>query len=237
MILLIEANRLARKRLSDLVSRERIIGVDSVPQVFEMVCKFRNNFDLIISNIRLIKDLLLKGTLSRLCEKLDMKVPPVLIYYNKGDEWMKKEFAVVRQKHKIIEYDKNNSGFPLDYISAIEELYPDVITDIKEATEIWSTGDEGESAENIRKWLVEEGFLEAIASSQIGKLAHDIEQIIPVVKRILLEEQEQKEMLKEGLRDTGNYRQKYFELKRKHEELLKFVDELIEYSKEHKRKK
>ncbi len=236
MILLVEGNRLVRKRLSDLINRERIIGVDSIPQVFEMICKFRNNFDLIISNIRLIKDILLKGTISKLCAKLNMEVPPILIYYDKGDEKLRKEMARSRQQYKIIEYDKNNNSFPLDYFSAIKELYPHVVTDMKHATEIWAKGDEAESVENIRKWLVEEGFLESIASSQIGKLAHDIEQIIPVVKRILLEEQEQKEMLKEGLKGTGNYRKKYFELKRKHEELLKFVDDLVDYSKDKKGK-
>lgn len=232
MILLAEPNRLIRKRLSDLISRERIIGVDSLPHVLEMICKFRNNINLIIANIRLLKDILLKGTLLNLYEKLHIEIPPVLIFYRKGDEKIKEEFEKTEYKHKLIKYDRDDNNFPLHYIWAIKELYPEVITDIKKANEIWSKGDETESVESIRKWLVEEGFLEAIASSQIGKLAHDIEQIVPVIKRILLEEQEQKEMLKEEVKDKGNYRKMYFELKRKHDELVKHVNDLIDYSKE-----
>lgn len=42
MILLIEPNRRIRKRLCDLLNRERILGVDSYAQTLEMIAKFKN---------------------------------------------------------------------------------------------------------------------------------------------------------------------------------------------------
>ena len=70
MILLIEPDKAIRKKLSDLLSRERIIGVDSAQQTLEMILKFKDNLNVIIANIRLLREAISRDIISKLCQKL-----------------------------------------------------------------------------------------------------------------------------------------------------------------------
>lgn len=229
MILLIEPNKNIRKRLCDLLNRERIIGVDALPQTFEMICKFKNSVHIIIANIRLLHDIVSKGTLFRLCEKLYVEVPPILAFYRRGDEEIKRDFEENYRQYKLIDYDKDDTSFPERYIMAIRELYPEVIADINKATEMWLKGDEPETPIDHRKWLEEQGFVEAMENLKIGKLTQDMEQIIPLMKKMLSEE---KKLLKNKTKKQEiDYKRMYFELKQKHAELLKYVKELVDLSK------
>jgi len=229
MILLIEPNKNIRKRLCDLLNRERIIGIDSLPQTFEMICKFKNSIHIIIANIRLLHDIVSKGTLFRLCEKLYVDIPPILAFYRKGDEKIKHEFEKNYQQYKLIDYDKDDTSFPERYIMAIKELYPEVIADINKATEVWLKGEEPETLIDHREWLEKEGFIKTMENLKIGKLTQDMEQIIPLMKKMLSEE---KKLLKNKTKKQEiDYKRMYFELKQKHDELLKYVKELIDLSK------
>jgi len=147
--------------LCDLLSRERIIGVDSIPETLEMVCKFKNNFEIIIANIHLLYEILSRETLFRLCNKLYIDIPPLLGLYTKGDEKIKKEFEKKYSKYKLVEYDEEDEHFPERYLQALKELYPDVIADAKKATETWLKGEETKELKETREWLEQEGFIEA----------------------------------------------------------------------------
>lgn len=231
MILLIEPNKRIRKRLCDLLNRERILGVSSYVQTLEMIAKFRNNINIIIANIRLFKNILLKGTLFRLCQKLYIEIPPILVFYRKGDEKIKEEFEKNKVNCSLVWFDAEDTSFPERYIGAIKNLYPEIIADISKATEIWLKGEESETPKDHRKWLEEEGFLEAMENLKIGKLTRDVEQIIPLMKKMLFEEKKGSQEKKPKKKQETDYKRMYLELKRKHNELLKYVKELVDLSK------
>lgn len=230
MILLIEPNRAIRKKLCDLLNRERIIGVDSCPQTFEMICKFKNRFNIIIVNIRLLKDILSHGTLFKLCEKLYIEIPPILAFYRKGDEKIRENFEKNYGQYKLIKFDKEDTSFPERYIQAVRELFPEVIADIDKANEVWLKGDEPEVSTDPRAWLVEEGFLEAIKSSKIGEIAKDMEQIMPLIKKMLSAEKTGGKYEKGEANKEVDYKKMYFEIKKKYDELLKYVKELVDFT-------
>jgi hypothetical protein len=225
MILLIEPNRFIRKRLCDLLHRERIIQVGTYSETLEMIAKFKNNFNIIIANIRLLREILLRGTLFRLCQKLYIEIPPMLAVYRKGDEKIKEEFEKDNISCKLVNYDKDDTSFPERYLEMVKGLYPEVIIDFEKANENWLKGDIVEEPFDARKWLIEEGFLKAIERTKIKELAKDMEQIIPLIKKMLTTEkkvQENKEKTEE------DYKKMYYDLKQKYDELLKYVKDLLE---------
>lgn len=209
MILLIEPDETIRKKLCDLLSRERIVGVGSIPETLEMICKFKNNFDIIIVNIRLLNEIFAKGTLFRLCDKLYIKVPPILGIYNKSDAEVVKQLKKIHEKCEFIEYDKENSRFPEQYIQAIKELFPQLIVDINKAKESWVIKKKHEEQVDPHAWLEQEGFL---------KTAKGISE-----KTIEKHEEKQKK--------EKDYKSMYFDIKKKYDELVKYVKELADSTK------
>ena len=197
--------------------------------IHEIVNKFKNNINIIIANIRLLKDILVRGTFFRLCEKLYIEKPPILALYRKGDEKIKEKFEKNKLPCKLVKFDKEDNSFPERYINAIRELYPDVIAELEKANEVWLRGDELEQPFDPREWLVKEGFLSTIQKSEIGKLAKDMEKILPLIKKKLLEEKPL-EKKKQRQEKTIDYKKKFFELKKKYDELRKYVEELIDLS-------
>ncbi len=227
MILLIEPNRKIRKRLCDLLSRERIISVGSYVQTLEMMCKFKNDFNIIISNIRVLKDILLRGTLVKLCQKLYINIPPMLVLYRRGDNKIKEELEKSDIQCRLIKFDRDDTSFPERYIQAVKELYPDVMADIKKATGIWLKDEESEVHIDPRKWLVEEGFLDAKEIKKIGQIAKDMEQIIPLMKEMLLVNRGEGQKMKQNSVQEADYKEMYFKLKQKYDELINYVAELV----------
>jgi len=125
-----------------------------------MVCKFKNNFEVIIANIHLLYQILSRETLFRLCKRLYIDIPPLLGLYTKGDEKIKEEFEKKYSQYRLIEYDEEDDHFPERYIHALKELYPDVVVDVNKATETWLKGEETKELIEARKWLEQEGFIE-----------------------------------------------------------------------------
>lgn len=228
MILLIEPDKAIRKKLCDLLSRERIIDIDSVQQTLEMVLKFKNNLDVIIANIRLLRKILSNQILFRLCQKLSIKTPPIVGFYKKNDEKIKKEFEKNNKQYKLIEYNEKDYSFPVQYIQAIKEVYPELTADIEKAREVWLKEKETEDLVDLRKWLEEESFLEAIENSKIGKPGKDTEHIIPSIEEMTVEKTVEKKEEIEEINKEKNYKKMYFELKKKHDELLRYVKELLD---------
>jgi len=228
MILLIEPDKAIRKKLCDLLSRERIIGVDSVQQTLEMILKFKNNINVIIANIRLLRKILSNQIIFRLCEKLSLKTPPIVGFYKKNDEEIKKEFEKNNKQYKLIEYNEKDYSFPGQYIQAIKEVYPELTADIEKAREVWLKEKETEDLVDLRKWFEEEDFLEIIKNLKIGKPGKDTEHIIPSIEEMTAEKTVEKKEEIEEINKEKNYKKMYFELKKKHDELLRYVKELID---------
>jgi hypothetical protein len=227
MILLIEPNKSIRKRVCDLLSRERILGVGSYDETLEMLAKFRNNIVLIVANIRLLKDILTKGTLFRLCNKLYIEIPPIIALYKRGDEKIKDEFEKNKAVRHLVVYDGEDNSFPERYIDKVREAYPEVIANMKTANENWLRGDEEQPAD-MKKWLKKEGFLQAIEGSKFNKVARDIEEVLPLIKKMLAATET--ETYKKDL-NQKNYEQMYKGLKKKYDLLVKYIKELARSTK------
>jgi hypothetical protein len=225
MILLIEPDQKIKKKLCDLTSRERIIGVDSYIQILEMLCKFKNRFDLIIANIHPLNDALSQQTLFKLCDKLHIVVPPILGIYREGDEQIVEDFKKNNGQCKLIKYSEEDEVFPETYIQAIKELYPVLIADIDKAKEIWLEKEKTEESIDPRKWLKEEGFIKVVESDNIESSNGNTGELITSVEEMLVDETAEKI---ENVDELVDYKKMYFELKKKHEELLKQVTDLTE---------
>jgi hypothetical protein len=231
MILLIEPNTKIRKRLCDLLSRERILAIGSYAETLEMIAKFRNRINIIIANIRLFKDILLRGTLFRLCQKLYIEIPPVLVLFRRGDEKIKEEFEKNNVSCSIIKFDNEDTSFPERYIDAIKQLYPDVIVNMKQAHESWLKGDDTQTTVDPRDWLVKEGFLKAIEGSKIGKIAKDMEEFMPLIKKMLATAEPEEDKKPAQDIPIEDYENKYHELKKKYDLLVKYVKDLARSTK------
>lgn len=160
MILLIEPDKTTRKNLCDLLNRERIIGVGTIAETLEMVCKFQQHFDIIIANIHILTEMLSRGTLLKLCEKLHIETPPILVLYKKGEEEVRTAFHRKFGKHALIEYDEADGGFPDYYLEMVKTLYPEVIINREKAKEAWVRKEKREEFD-ARRWLQKEGLLDA----------------------------------------------------------------------------
>ena len=231
MILLIEPNKNIRKRLCDLLSRERILAIGSYPETLEMIAKFKNRISIIIANIRLFKDILLRGTLFRLCQKLYIEIPPVLVIYRRGDETIKEEFEKNKVYCSYVKFDGEDTSFPERYIDAIRQLYPDVIANMKHAHESWLKGEDTQTLADPHDWLVREGFLKAIEGSKIGKIAKDMETFMPLIKKMLSATDVEDDKNSTPHIPIKDYKKKYHELKKKYDLLVKYVKELARKTK------
>ncbi|MGB3478670.1 MAG: hypothetical protein WBB67_05875 [bacterium] len=211
MILIIESDTTVRKKLSDLLSRERIIGIDTVQQMLEMICKFKNNLNLIVTDIHQLHEIISNKVVFRLCEKLHIDTPPIVGIYEDGDEKIKAEFEKNNIGYKLLKYNDKDCSFPERYIGVIKEVYPGVHADVEKAREIWLEEKENDGLVDIRKWIEEEGFLEIIDKIKIGESGKKAN--IGKLK------------IKGSRKD---YKKLYFELKQKYDELLKYVKELTD---------
>jgi DNA-binding NtrC family response regulator len=211
MIIIIESDIIIRKKLSDLLSKERIIGIDSMQQMLEMICKFKNNINVIVADIRQLHEIISKKVIFKLCDRFHINTPPIIGIYKDGDENIKKEFERDNIRYKLLKYNNKDCSFPELYIETIKQVYPQVHADIEKAREIWLEEEETEDFVDIRKWIEEEGFLE-------------------IVDKMKITESDKKDntgKLKIK-KSSKNYRKLYFELKQKYDELLKYVTELTD---------
>jgi hypothetical protein len=226
MILLIEPNRKIRKRICDLLNRERIIAVGTYPETLEMIAKFQKRLNIIISNIRVLDDVLRRQTLFRLCEKLYIDIPPILAIHRKGDAKIKEKFEEEYKECKLIKYDGDDNSFPERYIAAVKDLYPEVIADIDKANESWLRVDELEAAADPREWLVKEGFVDAFESSKYGKIARELEQMLPLIKKVLATIESEKKTVPKTEQVKANQKKHYSELREKLNSFVKYIKEL-----------
>lgn len=234
MILLIEPDKGIRKRLGDLLSRERIICVGNATETMEMVCKFKNKFDLIIANVRFLRAVIVQDKLTRLCQKLYIEIPPVLGYFIKEDREFKEDFKKIYKGYKYIEYDEKDPTFPSQYIEIVRKLYPGVIVDADKATQSWQKPEPSVEFADLRTWLEKEGFVPEVEKSKHEEAKEALKDIIPVMENVLSDGIVEKNKEFQTSDENIDYKEKYFVLKKKYDKLLKYVRAWSVLLKKHK---
>jgi len=203
MILILEPNADTCKKLCDLLHKERIIGVDSGTEIFELLCKYKTNINAIIGNVSLLGEILSHKILIKLCKKLAIETPPILGYYTKHNEKTKQIYENEKQPVKFIEYNEKDENFPEKFIQAIKQLYPKINADLEQARDYWSRDTATDDLVDFRKWLAEE-FPEKDKQAKESPLATEVR----------------------GVKEK-DYKKMYYDLKKKYDELLKTISELM----------
>ena len=230
MIILIEPDKEMRKNLADLVSRERLIGVDSIQESLQMILKFKNDLDLIVANVNLLSEMLSKHIIERVCQRLSISHPPVIGIYKEGEEDAKNIFASQYKTYKIIRYADRDLGFPNRYLEVVQKACPELVIDYAKAREAWLKNQQPQELVDPRKWLKEEGFLDTVSIPEQESSDKSADDIITSIQTLLDEEEtEAAEPVEETAEEkTEDYKTMYVELKQKYDELLKSVRAFME---------
>jgi hypothetical protein len=233
MIILIEQDKEIRKNLADLVSRERLIGVDSIQQCLQMILKYKNDLDLIVANVNLLSEMLSKHIIERVCQRLSIGLPPVIGIYKHGEEDAKNTFMRQHRSYKVIEYADKDLGFPNRYLEVIQKACPELVIDYERARETWLKIQQPQELVDPRQWLEEEGFLEtqpAQGTEQENPDKTDDDVITSIQALLDEEETETSEPPEEkaSVESEQDYKTMYVELKKKYDELLTSVRAFME---------
>ncbi|MGB3340464.1 MAG: hypothetical protein WBB37_03170 [bacterium] len=203
MILMAEDDIKVRKKLCDVLHRERVIAVGSPERALEALVQHKGELKVIIANTRSVRGITSKDIIERLCKKLEIEVPPIIGVYRKGEEQMVKKIIEGRNDQKFVKYDEKDSNFPTKYIQAIKTQYSDLLIDDDSIDTDWAKGEEKQDIEHVRNWLSDEGF----------------------VRKPSIKVEDDKKM-----KDDKNvdYKKLYFEVKEKYDELLNYIHELTD---------
>ena len=200
--MIIEPDSVIRKKFSDMLNKERTMAVSSITDALEKICLHKNEIDLIVTNVQILRNETKHQTIAHLCEKLYASKPPMLCIYRKGEE-CQEEISKAGKDFALIEYDEKDPGFPMKYLLAITERYPQVNVDIKQATASWRAGRESDDLADLHKWLEEEGL-------------------------IITESKKKDDASEKQQTEECDYRKMYVELKEKYDKLLAYMKELLD---------
>jgi len=224
MFIIIEPDLNIRKKICDILHKERIIGVDSITAAVEKICWFRNDINLILARINFDIDILQKKVITKICNKLIINEPPVIGYFLMGEEDILAKIPGDINKLPIIEYDETEPDFPRKLINLVEGLYPKVNYDLETTNEKWLHKDE-KPIETVdpRKWLEEEGFVELIQKPEEKKKEPGVEQIFFELNQVIKEIE-----MTHSEKGEADYKKLYYDLMEKYDKLLKLFQELRE---------
>jgi hypothetical protein len=227
MIILVEPDKDVRKNLADLISRERIIGVDSIQDCLQLFLKFKNDLDLVIANVNLLSEMLSKQLIERVCDKLSVGIPPVIAIYKKSEEETRDVFLRTYKGYKAIRYAENDIGFPTRYLEVIKKACPDLVIDYEKAREAWHKRQQPSDFIDPRVWLEEEGFLDVVKSHEPEDSEKSADDIVSSIQTLFDEETSEPPPPHSGAAPE-DYKKMYLELKEKYEALLKNVKTFME---------
>jgi hypothetical protein len=208
MILLAEEDIAVRKKLCDILNRERIIVVGSPKRALEALAQHKGKLNIIIANARAVRGITSKDILDRLCKKLEIEVPPIIGIYRKGEEPIVKKIIENNNDQKFLKYDEKDVNFPSKYIKAIKNRYSDLIVDESKIDKDWTASEEEQDIVDVRSWLNKEGLAEEASKTAKGK-----------------EEKQDAKFIDDK---NADYKKLYFEVKEKYEELLSYIHELTD---------
>lgn len=227
MIILVEPDKDIRKNLADLISRERIVGVDSIQEALQMFLKFRNDLDLVVANVNLLSEMLSKQLIERVCQKLSIAIPPVVAIYKQSEEDAKSVFMNLHKGYRAIKYADNDLGFPNRYLEVIQKACPGLVIDYEKARDAWLKKQQPGDFIDPRTWLAEEGFLEAVRRPEPETTEKAPDDIVSSIQNLLDEatSEHAQHRVKESKDD---YKKMYLELKEKYDALLRNVRAFME---------
>jgi hypothetical protein len=228
MIILVEPDKDVRKNLADLISRERIVGVDSIQEALQMFLKFKNDLDLVVANVKLLSEMLSKQLIERVCQKLSIAVPPLVGIYGESDEDTKNIFVKLHKGYRVIKYTENDLGFPNRYLEVIQKVCPGLVIDYEKARDAWLKKQHPGDFIDPRTWLAEEGFLEAARTPEPEGTEKPPDDDIVASIQTMLDEATTEHVEQEQKESKEDYRKMYFELKDKYDALLKNVRAFME---------
>jgi len=222
--MIIDANTDMRKKLCDLLKKERIIPVDSVTAALEKICHFRSEINGLIVNLNFLPEIYERQTIRKLCNKLYINEPPIIGYYMAGQIKQKEDLTARGAVYPLLECDETDLNFPDRYIAEIVKIYPELNFDIEKAHYYWAKTPEQAAVELIdpRKWLEEEGFID------VKELAEKKDNKSPVLENTILAIKSMLESQIEGEAPNVDYKQLYLTTKNQHDQLKYYVRELIE---------
>ncbi|MEO0216609.1 MAG: hypothetical protein ABIL14_06300, partial [candidate division WOR-3 bacterium] len=188
----------------------------------EKICYFRREIDLVIAHINFFVEIVNKKIIDKICAKLYIKNIPLAGYFLKGEGDILGKLPGDISKLPIIEYDETDENFPFRFIRLLKDLYPRLNYEIEKVKENWLKKkiEKQESLVDIRKWLLEEGFIGGIEKKE-EKKEITLEQALTELN-VLLKELEVKPKSTEEI----DYKKLYFEMKEKYEQLLNYLEEL-----------
>ncbi len=220
MIILIEPDKDARKNIADLMSRERIIGVDSIQESLQMILKFKNDLDLIVANVRLLSEMLSKHIIERVCQRLSIGIPPIIAIYKESENETKDIFMSEHKGYRVLKYAEKDLGFPNRYLEVVQKSCPELVIDYEKAREAWLKKQQPQDLVDPRQWLEEEGFLTKTPVAEQDESEKSADEIVDSLQALFQEETTappEKEAKKESKED---YKKMYFDLKKKYDDLL-----------------
>lgn len=224
MLILIDADTPLRKKLCDVLKKERIIPVDSVTAALEKICHFRSEINVVIAKLDYLVEIFERQTIKKVCYKLYINEPPIIGYYTPNQEKMRIEFARRGATYPLLECSEADLRFPDHYIAEIIKAYPELNYDLGKAYYYWAKTPEQVAAEYIdpRQWLQEQGFIEIL------ELAEKEENKSLVLENTILAIRAMLETQIDGEVKNFDYKQLYLDTKKQYDQLTQYVRELIE---------
>jgi hypothetical protein len=190
MIILLEPDENTCRRLCKIMPREKIITVPSVTEIFEMICKYKREIDLIIANLHVLAESSPRQVVERLCQKLAIEVPPILCYYKQLDKKIRHDNIKENKQIQFIKYNEKDENFPEKLIQIIKQIYPGLNADANEAKASWF-GKPKSNITSIQKWLKEEKSritkMPQGSETDYRKLYHDLQKKYDELLKIISE--------------------------------------------------
>ncbi len=190
-----------------MLNHERIIPVMEKNQILEALVIHRDNFDVVITNIQSLNEILTEGIFSKLCEMIKIEIPPIVAIYKKGQESILKNTNASQYKCKFLKYDEKDLNFPVAYVQTIKALHPKIHVDMNRANEVWLNPQDPQDIVDIQEWLGEEGFIDVPVKSKAKTK--------PASKTPKKESEEK-----------SDFNEMYLELEKKYKELLQCYEDL-----------
>lgn len=215
MLILAEPDARLRKRICDLLHRERIIVAATATEVVEKLVHFRSEIAIVVARIGLVIDLQHRELLRKICERLRIPEPPMLCYYTAEESPRVKDVKVESMAMKLLQLDEADAGFPKKFIGLLLELEPLLVYDLKRANAAWSGKAPAPEFVDPRQWLHEQGFHDVLDKmAQLGP-APDIDGLVNEINELL-----------SGSTENIDYQRMYYELKDRYSKLLEYVKRL-----------
>lgn len=139
MITQLESNIEIRKKLGNLMPKERIIWVCEPKETLDLIIKLQKKINLVIANFNTpyFYEVVKKNIFEKIYRKLKISPIPLFGYYAEEDEKIRE---LIGEHHlKAVFYETKNPEFAFKYLKMAKENYPEirVIEDKQKIMDVW----------------------------------------------------------------------------------------------------